>query len=181
MNLLAQRLGLGGSTFSMSPFSGTSEAKKSLGQDEQSWYSRARSGIAEYDNLWDRAQRIAPKSIREDLQQKWHGDPNNKDGALYDRNAVAYNLSQAEESVPVNYLVFSQRLVRNRVIRLENWNKDMKADVEDAEKTYGTISPTQIHETIVTVEKSGLPSWAVPAMVMGGLAIVGVLISKSIK
>jgi hypothetical protein len=182
MNLIAHRLGLGSSTFSMSPFQGLGEAPKSLGQDEQVWYSRGKTAVAEYDNLWERAQKIARKEVHDDLQRKYHGDPNDKDGALYQRNSLDYTLAQAEANAQkTNYEAFGRRFGQNMVLRLEKWNDKFKPDVVVAETTYGTVPVGQFSGNTATTETSTLPSWAIPALVMSGLAVVGVLVAKSIK
>lgn len=177
MDFQPQRLGLGASSFSMSPFSGaqSAPARKSLGQAEQTWYSRAKSAVAEYDNLWARAQEIAYKEYREQIASQYHGNPNDPDGAFYRRNSVAENVSEAEGSTPINYLVFGKSRVQNRVEKLEEWNRGLKAAVESGEKTYGKLEK-QVIEKVTTVEKSALPGWVVPVMMVTGLVVLGSLV-----
>ena len=169
--------GLGGSTFSMSPFQATE--RRSLGQNGQQWYSRAKTAVAEYDNLWDRAQKIAPENIRVELASKYHQQSNDPDDALNIRNTLAYYVSQAEGTAPVKYTIFDMPQSQNRVVRLENSNRDMKTDVEFSEKTYGIMNPIQYMESVI--QGQSLPSWAIPAAVMAGLAIAGVIIVKLVK
>jgi hypothetical protein len=161
----------------MSPFAGAK--RRALGQNGQQWYSRAKSAVAEYDNLWDRAQHIAPERIRIELASKYRGDPSDRDNVQNMRNTLAYYVSQAESAVPVNYSVFDQNQNQLRVTKLENLNKEFKNDVEFSEKTYGTMNPVEYLESMV--EGQTLPSWAIPTAVMAGLAIAGVIIVKLIK
>jgi hypothetical protein len=104
MNFRAQRLGLGASTFSMSPFAAGTGERKNLGQTEQLLYSRAKTAVAEFDSL----------------QAKTHGGLNGE---------LALKLStlvkQAEASNPANYAAFSA--AQKDIEALEDLNRTTKA------------------------------------------------------
>lgn len=161
----------------MSPFSGLAETgvPKSLGQTEQTWYSRAKTAVAEYDNLWARTQRIAAKAYRDQLTAQYHGNPNDPEGALYRRNSVASNLAEAEGYTPINYLVFGESRVQSRVEKLESWNRDFKRAVKYGEDTYGVLEEPEVIERTVTVQKAVTPSWVMPVVILGGVVLLGSL------
>jgi hypothetical protein len=169
---------LGGSMFQSAPFSanlGRTEPKQ-LGQVDQQWFARAKSGVAAYDDLWARTQRIANKTYREELSKKYHTKPEDQDGALYRRNSVAYNVSQAESYTPVNYVIYAQSQQQNRVKKLEDWNTDFREDVEYGEKQYGILPEPVIIEQVVTVTKTETPTWLLPVGIGIGALIIGALL-----
>lgn len=164
----------------MSPFAGLAKApeRKALGQAEQTWYSRANTAVAEYDNLWGRTQRIAAKMYREEVTKDYHGDPNDRDGALYRRNSVVSNVSDAESYTPINYLVFSSSQVQNRIEKLEDWNRDFKQAVKYGEDTYGVLeAPQTVERTVETTQtQTQTPSWVMPVVLVAGAVVLGSLI-----
>lgn len=169
---------MGSSMFQAAPFSanlGRTE-KKQLGQVDQQWFARAKAAVAAYDELWARAQLVANKSYREQLTAKYHTKPEDSDGALYRRNSVAYNISQAESYTPVNYRVYAESQQQNRVSKLEDWVKDLRKDVEYGEKEYGILPAPEIIERVTTLTKTEVPGWVLPAGIGLGVLIIGALL-----
>lgn len=170
---MATRMGwMGSSMFSQEPF--LAGPRVHLGQAEQQWFARAKAAVAMYDNLVERIRRIASPPVREDLLSRFVGNPNNPESAVYRRNSVAFNVSEAESYTPVNYLVYQPDRVKNRVTKLENWDRELREEVEAAERTYGLLPEPVVVERVV--EKPAPPKEApltVP-LVIGGLVLVGV-------
>lgn len=143
----------------------------SLGQrSAQNWYAYAQNEVKQYDDLIVRAQKIANKAAREEILKDYHGDPTDRDGALYRRNSVAANLQQANSYTPTNYVIYEQDQVQNRVEKLNDWNKDIKEDVEEAEAYYGSLPAPQVIETTTTLTQTQVPGWVTP-VVLGALAV----------
>lgn len=165
---------LNGSMFQAAPFSEAS-SRKGLGQNEQQWFARAKAAIAEYDELWARTQQIANKTYREQVAAKYHPSASNQEGALYRRNSVAYNVSQAESYTPVNYLVYNDSQQQNRISKLEEFNRGFRQDVEFGEKEYGILPAPEIIEKTSSVTVQQVPGWVVPAAIGAGLLIVGLV------
>lgn len=103
MDFKAQRLGLGASSFSLSPFAAGTRARKNLGQTEQLLYSRAKTAITEFDLLFDNMPRAS-------------------------RDKLAELVSKAESTNPADYAVFSG--AQKDVEELENQNRAGKARLE---------------------------------------------------
>lgn len=182
MNLSGMPIGrnsnMGGSMFQRSGFSPVMGAapKPQLGQVEQQWFTRAKTGVAAYDDLWARTQLIGNKTYRKQLSEKYHTKPEDQDGALYRRNSVAYNISEAESYTPVNYRVYAQSQQQNRVTKLEDWNTDFRTDVEYGEREYGVLPAPEIIEQTTTITKTEIPGWLLPAGVGIGALIIGALL-----
>lgn len=153
--------------------------QQQLGQTDVQWFSRAKAAVALYDELWARTQQIANKTYREELASKYHTTPDDRDGALYRRNSVAYNISQAESYTPVNYLVF-QSQQQNRVSKLEAWNKDFREDVEHGITEYGLLPEPQVIEKVTTrvQTQTETPEWLLPAGLGVGAFLLGLVLFK---
>lgn len=166
----------GGSVFSAAPFSAPPRmgAPSALGQTEQQWFARAKAAVAKYDLLNERARTVASPLAREALLARYMGDARDPESALYRRNSVAYNVAEAESYTPVNYLVFQPDRVRNRVEKLEDWNRDFEEEVVAAEAAYGLLPEPVVVERIVerrvpaAPEGPGIPT---AALVVGGLVL----------
>jgi hypothetical protein len=166
----------GSSMFQTAPFSANLGRSPKLGQEDQQWFARAKAGVAAYDDLWARTQQIANQTYREQLAGKYHTKPEDQDGALYRRNSVAYNVSQAESYTPVNYRLYAQSQQQNRVSNLEDWNSDFRKDVEYGEKSYGILPAAQVIEQTTTVTQTQTPGWLIPAGIGLGVIIIGALL-----
>lgn len=159
--------------FQSAPFLGRQESNGSLGQNEQQWFARAKAAVADYDELWARTQQIANKTYREQVAAKYRPPAVDQNGALYRRNSVAYNISQAESYTPVNYLIYNESQQQSRVSKLEDFNKGFREDVKFGEKEYGILDSAQVIEN--TILKSETPAWVLPTAIGAGLMIVGLL------
>lgn len=182
MNLSGMPIGwgprAGASMFQTAPFSmnlGRSEQKQ-LGQVDQQWFTRAKAGVAAYDDLWARTKQIGDNAYREQLAAKYHTQPEDAAGALYRRNSVAFNVSEAESHTPVGYGLYAQSDQQDRVTKLEKWVSDFRKDVEYGERTYSILAaPVAIDQT-TTLTKTEMPGWVIPAGIGLGVLIIGALL-----
>lgn len=144
-----------------------------LGQstdDGKAWYDRGRGIAAEYDALIVRVRKIANQQAREELLKEYYGNPANFDSVSAMHGRLVGNIKEAESFIPVNYDVFRRSDVQSRVRKINDWNYDLKKDVEYAELTYGSLPDPQIIEISKLV--SQVPTWVPYAL--GGAAIVAV-------
>lgn len=161
--------------FQSAPFSyglGRTAQKPSLGQTEQTWYTRAKAAVGEYDALWERAQRISDSQNRKELAAKFHGNPTDQNGALYRRDSVAFNVSEAEAITPVKYIIFSEPRVQGRVEKLEEWNRGFGTDVNLGEGLYGILPQAEVMKETV-VQDGGTPAWVWPVVGVAALLVAG--------
>jgi hypothetical protein len=126
-------------------------------------------------------KRIANKAVRESLAVQYGlTDPGNKDRARYMRDAVALNISQAEASSPINYLVWEIRgPAAGRVPKLEAFDREFAAAVKQAGDYYGILPEPEVIERIVEVEVPGAPgktNWVLPVVVIGGAIGIAALL-----
>lgn len=165
---------MGGSMFRQGPFINSmngSLKEKKLGENDQQWFSRAKAAVAQYDDLWERSQRINDSAYRNQLAEKYHPLPENASGALYRRNAVAYNVALAESQTPVNYALYQDTKQQERVAKLEEWIASFRKDVEFGEQTYGVLTAPAATTEGTPQAPSGTPSWLIPVGV--GIAVLG--------
>lgn len=120
MNVRAQRLGLGASTFSVSPFAAGMDRRKNLGQTEQLLYSRAKTAVSEFDVLRSQAEGVLSVPNLSRLLP------------VETRDQVDALVRSAEASSPTNYSVVSGS--ENLVQDLENANRSLKAAIDQAVK-----------------------------------------------
>lgn len=138
----------------------------------QDYYIRAKAAIRDFDGLVNRTKRVANKQSRDNIIATYGlADPADKDKALYMRNALAYDVAQAEKYTPVAYEegFSSVGPARGRVAKLESWNASFLRDVTDAENTYGILPEPVVIERTVTVP--GPAQSIVPYVVVGGLGL----------
>jgi len=160
---------MGGSMFRQGPFVNSmngSPKRKELGENDQQWFARAKAAVAQYDDLWGRAQQIKDAAYGNQLTAKYHGNPEDPSGALYRRNAVAYNVAQAESQTPVNYTIYQDPKQQERVTKLEEVLTSFRKDVEAGESA----------DLAAPSAQTGTPSWLVPVGVGVGVLLLGALL-----
>jgi len=168
----------GGSMFQYAPFSSGLGAPvaKQLGQADQQWFARAKASVASYDDLWARAQQISDQAYRDQLAAKYHTKPEDQAGALYRRNSVAFDVSQAESFSPVKYSIYTDSAAQDKVTKLEGWNDQFRGDVEHGEQAYGTqAKPGPVDQT-ATLKETKLPGWVLPVGIGLGILVIGALL-----
>lgn len=149
-----------------------------MGQTAENFYFRARQALASFDSLVNRLRRVAYKEGR-DMAFRDFGltNPTNKDLGKYMRDAVAYDLSQADSYTPVAYEQGfpSTGPSRRRVGDLEEVNNDLEDVVKEYERVYGVLPEPvvidrEVPGAIQTV--SVTPPWVLPAAVAAGGVLV---------
>lgn len=157
----------------------------SLGQAGQSIYQNAKDQVKRFDSLVERTKKIAVKQVREQIADEFGlGEPGNKDKARYMREATAYDIGQAESFTPVNYYVFeAPGPAKHRPGNLQGFNNDFQKRVEQAESTYGILPEPQVIEKIVEVPGATAPAASpiVPIVVVGGLAVAGIMLFSALR
>lgn len=157
-------------------------AQASLGATGQSIYEDAKKQIASFDDLVERTKRIGNRQSREEIADTFGlSEPDNKDKALYMRNATAYSLSQADSYTPINYYVFEgPGPAKGRPTKLGYFNADFAKAVKYAEDTYGSLPQPQVIERTTTI--SQVPGWVLPVAIgsvaIAALAALGVFKGK---
>ena len=141
----------------------------------QAVYQQAKTEIARFDSLVQRTMRIANKTVRDQIISDFGlNEPGNKDKAQYVRDAMASEVSRAEQYSPVNYYFFeSPGPQRNRPAKLAAFNTDFESAVKDAEITYG-ILPEAITNTITNTIQSPL---TMPILIGAGIVAVALIFS----
>jgi hypothetical protein len=112
MQLKAQRLGLGASSFSLSPFAAGTAGRKSLGQTEQLLYSRAKTAILEFDALMSKSKGVLDDQISTLMP-------------MAAAEKLAALVRTAEAANPTDYAVFSS--AQKDVDAVENINREVAA------------------------------------------------------
>jgi hypothetical protein len=164
---------------------GASMGDASMGQSQgQDLYNEGKRQLALYDNLYSRVQRIANKTVRDDIIRTYGlTEPGNKDKSLYAREVVAGDINKADSYSPPNYYIYeAPGPTRNRPGRLADFNSSFKRDVEQAEITYGILPEPVVIERTTTQTVSEVPTWVMPvtigAIAVAGLAALGVFSGK---
>jgi hypothetical protein len=157
----------------------------SLGQSTgQGYYTRAVSALANYNDLFARAQRVADATIRANLLAQF-GQSSTQDTPAYYAATVKEYVDQANSFVPTNYDVFvaTTRPI-HRLESLEGVLGSLAPAVAQAEQTAGILPPTQVVTKTVTQTQTvtqtveaqflGLPTttWL---YILGGTAAVAVV------
>lgn len=165
-----------GSLFQASSTDTFGLGRATLGRNAQDWYGYAKSEVGQFDSYLVRARKIANKDARESLIRAYYGSPSDQDSGSYRRNSVASNIAEAESYTPINYVVYDQSRVQNRVAKLNDLNKSFGSAVNAAEDTYGSLPAPQVIETLTTVSET--PAWVMPVVVgalgVAALAALGV-------
>ena len=147
------------------------QARKSLGETEQAWYTRAKAAVVKYDGLVDRMQKMPAASAA--LGSKFHGDGSPTSGAAL-RNTLAARLLEAEGFQPHNYAIFGQPAVQSKVEQLENLDRDFEAAVSAAEKVSPASSKSVSGPASMQSPNLGVDTQSV-VCAAAGLVLVGTI------
>lgn len=154
----------------------------SLGAGGQAIYDEGKKQVELFDSFVAQTKHFADKAYRAQLIDTYGlAEPENKDKALYMRNATAASLAKADSYMPINYLVFEgPGPDKNRPRKLEEFNVDFAKDVKYGLANYDLLPDAQIIERTTTV--STTPGWVLPvtigAVAVAALAAFGVFSGK---
>jgi tetrahydromethanopterin S-methyltransferase subunit B len=151
---------------------GQRKLSQSSGQD---WFNMAVKQVQKFDDIVMRLRKVANKQVREQLAERFIGDPGDAESGMYRRNSVASNVAEAQQYTPVNTLVFDASRVQNRVEKLRDITHDFLAEVESAEASWGSLPDAQIIERVVEVEVPGQQTFPVVPVVLGGAGVIALL------
>jgi hypothetical protein len=151
-----------------------------LGVTAQEAYVNGKAEIAEFDNLVARTARIANKTVRDQIVKDYGlNEPENKEKALYMRNATANCVAEADKYTPVAY---EQGFPNHgpcigRVTKLRNWSSDFRAEIRDAETTYGILpEPVVITQYLPGQAAPSGTNWTLPVVIGGGAIVIAALL-----
>lgn len=151
---------------------GTSLSGSFLGQGED-LYAQGKAAVAEYDRIYARLQRVGNQTVRNEIAAEFGiKDPNDRELAQYQRDALARDIARAESYTPINYRVFvGPGPEKNRPRHMDEFNANFREAVADAERLYGVLPEPQV----ITVGVPGeIPSWVLPAVVVAaGVGLLG--------
>lgn len=141
-----------------------------LGRSDQEWYDQAGAQVRRYDELVERAKRIAYKDEREKLLKYYNTAPDDSYYALYGRNYVDNLLRYAQSFTPPNVLAFHHPDEQGKVDWLKGWNNWFEDDVKYQEKYYGVLPVAQVVEVEKVRTEGAVPGW-VPIVVVGSIGV----------
>jgi hypothetical protein len=154
-----------------------------LGVTAQEAYVNGKAEIAEFDSLVARTAKIANKAVRDQIVKDYGlNEPENKDKALYMRNATASCVATADSYTPVAY---EQGFPNHgpcigRVTKLRNFNGNFRSEVRDAENTYGILpEPVVITQYLpgqAAPAAAGGTNWTLPVVIGGGAIVIAALL-----
>lgn len=173
----------GGSAFTRTPFAISSHASLSgnrLGETEQSLYVRGKAAVAKYDDLTDRLAKLSDKTYRDRVTSRMHGDPEDPEAAVRIRNSVYDSVNKAENSVPIDYLVFSNKPVQDDVAALEDLDRTFEELVKSGEDTYGTVKEKKESSSSLEGPSLGVDTGSM-VCAAAGLVIVGTIVYFAFK
>lgn len=149
----------------------------SLGKTAQDYYNQAKVAVAKFDSLVERLKKVANKTVRDGLAVQYGlTDPSNTDKAMYMRNALAFDISDAEKYSPVAYEEGFPSLgpSRGRVSKLESFDAGFEQSVQQAETTYGILPEPETITNYVTTTTAQPLNWILPVVALGaGIVIAG--------
>lgn len=148
-----------------------------LGANAEEYYLKAKGAIGQFDSLVERVKRIANKTERDGIAVAYGlTSPENKDKAMYMRNALAYDVSEADKFTPTAYEQGFPALgpSRGRVAKLESFNNSFEAAVRNAENLYGILPmPETITNYVTTTTTTTQPlNWILPILALGAGVLV---------
>lgn len=156
---------------------GLGAPQASLGATAQNYYDKAKASVSMFDSLVERVKRIANKAERDGIAVTYGlTAPENQDKAMYMRNALAYDLSEAEKYSPIAYEQGFPALgpSRGRVAKLESFDTAFEAAVKNAENMYGILPEPETITNYVTTTTTNPLNWVLPVLALGvGIVIAG--------
>jgi hypothetical protein len=149
-----------------------------LGATGADWYQRAKQAEANFQALLVRTQKIANKTVREEIAD-WIGAVGSVDTPMERYGTVIANTTKAESYTPLNTVEFERSQLQNRVTKLESYNSELQSKVKNAEDYYGILPEPVIIEKLVNVPGASSAAgtdWTVPIAVgVGTLVLVGII------
>lgn len=163
----------GGSAFQPPPFTGS---RKRLGETEHTWYARAKAAVAKYDDLSERAGRIADPVYAGGILGRFRPPARDPRGPLYRRNSVAFAVADAESRSPLDFSAFGTADLEKKVEELEGWDREFERAVQSGEESrgirgLGQAAPAAPRE-VKGLEWTDCAPWVVGAVVLGGVAVI---------
>jgi hypothetical protein len=147
---------------------------QSLGQAGQGYYNSAKAAIAQFDSIVERLKKVANQTVRDSIAVQY-GLTNaaDKTKAFYMRAALAYDVSVADSSTPDEGFPPTGPS-RGRITKLQSFNTQFSAAVQDAENTYGILPAPETITNYVTTTTPQPLNWIIPVVALGlGVVIAG--------
>jgi|SRR3990170_2486139 len=142
--------------------------------DAEAWYGRAVKAVQEYEILKNRLTQIASRTEREQITA-WLGSGSIPTSPEYRYATVRQDATVDVQAEGIGAYNLQRR--RNRVMELEDWNRDFKAKVDNAERVAGTLpAPTTITKVVQgEAPKSDL---TVPIVAAGAAVALAILLTQ---
>jgi len=152
---------------------------RTLGADSlttpSDWYDRAKEGLAKYDDLFARVNRLADQTERQNIQN-WLGSPI-VDGTP--ANAAQQVLTDIREDVesyiPANVNAYQVSSRTDKIEKLESINRDFQAMVANASAKAGVLPVT--HGVVPPPPPDPGPTWLLPVVVVTGALGIAALVT----
>jgi len=152
-------------------FSPLPAPRLALGQ-AQGYYDSAKAAIAQFDSTAALLQTIANATVRNQLAAQYGlTNPADNTKAMYMRNALAYDVSVADQSgADAGFPATGP--ARGRVSALQNFDQQFASDVQNAENTYGVLPAPQTITNYVPVAQTDYTAVYILGAAAIGLGIV---------
>jgi hypothetical protein len=142
--------------------------------DAEAWYGRAVKAVQEYEILKNRVAQIASRTEREQITA-WLGSESVPTSPEYRYATVRQDATADVQAEGIGAYNLQRR--RNRVVELENWNRDFKAKVDNAERVAGVLPAATTITRVVPgeVPKSDL---TIPIVAAGAAVALAILLTQ---
>lgn len=142
-----------------------------LGQ-AQGYYDSAKAAIAAFDSLGQRLQKVANATVRNQIADQFGlSNPTDNTKGMYMRNALAYDVSVADQSgADAGFPPTGPS--RGRVAKLQSFDSDFNAAVQNAENTYGILPAPQVITNYVPVAGTDYTTVYIAGAAVIGIAVV---------
>ncbi|HXX95241.1 MAG TPA: hypothetical protein VEN81_16585 [Planctomycetota bacterium] len=156
---------------SFAPLPAPSALGTRLGQ-AQGYYDSAKQAIAQFDSIAAALQKVANATVRQQLADQYGlTNPADNSKAMYMRNALAYDVSVADQSgADAGFPATGPS--RGRVSKLQDFNSSFGSDVQNAENTYGVLPAPQVITNYVPVSGTDYTAVYILGAAAIGLGIV---------